>query len=464
MQHFYIVRPGDTLYLVASRWGLSLESLIAANNLSEPYTIYPGQQLSVPPAVNTVRVAAGDSVFSIAQRYGILLQTIIQANQLQPPYSIQVGQLLKVPSGNPFYIVQSTDTLIKIAERYNVITEGLPRPFLIQQINRLPSTTIIPGMRLVIPYAPPGGLRVIAYTAQLDNIFGIWIYNPALGETRLVTKELVDSNSIPFWSPDGKKLAYVGRDGVVVIFDFNSHKTARIDQLQNAFHLGWSPDSTRLAYSKDTRIIIYNIMSHTASAINQPNASNVQWFPDGTKLLFEAPDVMGISQLYQISIDGRDKKQLTRNLSGRFNFVNLSPDGKSILYTSPGVSISLIYVLDLPSGKIYELPSGPLAKNYYPKWAPNSSDIAYSSTTYFDSGYYSQIRLSDKVGKSERILALSSCFSTPVTWSPNGRQIAYLSGCTDESLAGEMWIIDINHPVPIRVLKDVRISNLQWSP
>ncbi|MBT2686791.1 LysM peptidoglycan-binding domain-containing protein [Bacillus sp. ISL-47] len=50
MQNFYTVRSGDTLYGISSRWGIPADSLIAANHLKPPYTIYIGQQLSVPPA------------------------------------------------------------------------------------------------------------------------------------------------------------------------------------------------------------------------------------------------------------------------------------------------------------------------------------------------------------------------------------------------------------------------------
>lgn len=64
MQFFYTVRPGDTLSQIARRWELPIESLIAANNLKPPYTIFVGQQLSIPPGVNVVRVKPGDSVFS----------------------------------------------------------------------------------------------------------------------------------------------------------------------------------------------------------------------------------------------------------------------------------------------------------------------------------------------------------------------------------------------------------------
>ena len=63
MQYFYSVQTGDTLFQIARRWELPFESLIAANNLQPPYTIFIGQQLAVPPGVNRVRVKQGDTVY-----------------------------------------------------------------------------------------------------------------------------------------------------------------------------------------------------------------------------------------------------------------------------------------------------------------------------------------------------------------------------------------------------------------
>ena len=45
----YTVQPGDTLFLIAQRFGVSLEALIAANpQVPNPALIFPGQQICVP--------------------------------------------------------------------------------------------------------------------------------------------------------------------------------------------------------------------------------------------------------------------------------------------------------------------------------------------------------------------------------------------------------------------------------
>lgn len=49
---WYIVKPTDTLYSVAWRYGLDFQELALWNNISEPFLIIPGQQLELIKPVN----------------------------------------------------------------------------------------------------------------------------------------------------------------------------------------------------------------------------------------------------------------------------------------------------------------------------------------------------------------------------------------------------------------------------
>jgi TolB protein len=466
MQLFYTVNPGDTLYQIARRWQLPVESLIAANNVAPPYTIYVGQQLSVPPGVDVIRVRPGDTVYTISQAFGVPQATIIEANRLQPPYIIQVGQLLKVPPGNPYYVVQPGDTLFQIARRFNVVTAGHSNPQLIREVNRLPSNNLFPGMRLLIPYAPIGDRGLIAYTSNRGGDYDLWLYNTSNGVNTQITAGLGESFSVPFWSPDSRRIAFVGKNNILYVIELTENTIARIDQFVEGLgvYLNWSPDSQKLAYSKQDEIILYNVITHQAERIIQPSATDVQWFPSGRELLFQAPDASGVSQLYRIRTNGTGKQQITENTGGSLNHVRLSPNGSYALYTTPGVSISIIYTVDLSTGDVFEVRGGPLAKNYFPVWSPSSETIAYSATAFENVGYFSLIRTTGRQGENDRTRAIANCFSSPVTWSPDGRKIAYLTGCDNQGIASEMWVIDVNHPVPIRLIEGVLIASLKWSP
>jgi TolB protein len=466
MQNFYTVRPGDTISSIARRWELPVETLIAANNLTQPYTIFVGQQLSVPPGVNVYRVQTGDTVYRISQTVGVPTSVIINANGLRPPYVITVGQLITVPQGFPYYVVQSGDTLYNIASRFNVVTSGRINFEEIRRVNQLSNDTIYPGMRLVIPYAPPGDNGVIAYFSNVSGKYDLWLYHPRNGGNQQITSGLGEAYSIPFWSPDASKIAFVGRNGILYVVTLGTNTIASVDQFTEGLgvYLDWSPNSRQLVYSKTNGIVLYNTQTHQAEILHQPNTTDVQWFPDGQELLFQASDPVGVSQLFRIKIDGSARRQITQNTGGRLNNVRLSPNGLSVLYTTPGASISIIFTVDLSSGAIYEVRGGPLAKNYLPTWSPNSDTIAYSATAFEDKGYFSLIRTTGRQGENDRTRAISDCFAAPVTWSPDGRKIAYLSGCKRQGTASQIWMFDLNHPVPIRLVEGGTITALAWSP
>jgi TolB protein len=466
MQIFYTVRPGDTLYQIARRWELPVESLIAANNLSTPNSIYVGQQLSVPPGVDVIRVKPGDTVFSISQNFGVPPSVIIQNNNLQPPYLIQAGQLLKVPPGVPYYVVQPGDTLLEIASRFNVITGGSSNFELIMKANNLSSTVISPGMHLIIPFAPPGVRGLLAYTSNRSGSYDIWIYNPSNGMNQQITNGLAESYSTPFWSPDSTKIAFVGKNGILNILNLVDNSIAKIDQFADGLgvFLDWSPNSQEIVYTKTNGLVIYNVITHRARILNASGATDAQWFPSGTELLFQAADTKGVSQLFRMKTNGTGKVQVTRNTGGRLNNVRLSPDGTYALYTTPGASISIIYSVNLATGNVIEVKGGPLAKNYFPTWSPDSTSISFSATAFENLGYFSLIKISGRQGMNEVTRAISDCFATPVTWSPDSRKIAYLSGCKQQGSSSEIWLVDLTHPVPIQLVEGGSITALQWSP
>ncbi len=92
-------------------------------------------------------VQQGDSLYTIAQRFGVTVQEIMDANQLTGS-GVLAGQRLFIPVSTSkviIYTVQPGDTLYRIAQRYDTTAES------ISVLNRLSSTALSVGQRLTIP-------------------------------------------------------------------------------------------------------------------------------------------------------------------------------------------------------------------------------------------------------------------------------------------------------------------------
>lgn len=90
------VSRGDTVQTIADQYHVSAQDLISLNGLSPPYTLRPGQRLTLP-IPHTYQVKAGDTVYGIARQMNLDMAEIIRLNGLQPPYLLRVGQSLQMP-------------------------------------------------------------------------------------------------------------------------------------------------------------------------------------------------------------------------------------------------------------------------------------------------------------------------------------------------------------------------------
>lgn len=96
----YTVEEGDTPGAIAELFGISLETLLWANNLTARSIIKPGQTLTVLP-VNGVEhvVVKGDTIASLAKKYNAVSEEILAFNNLEEGSSLEVGVRLVVPNG-----------------------------------------------------------------------------------------------------------------------------------------------------------------------------------------------------------------------------------------------------------------------------------------------------------------------------------------------------------------------------
>jgi LysM repeat protein len=96
----YEVQDGDTAGQIAAKFGVSLNTILWANNLKSGSLIKPGQEIVILP-ISGVRhlVKKGDTISSIAKKYQALTEEITAFNNLVDGKDIIIGQELIIPDG-----------------------------------------------------------------------------------------------------------------------------------------------------------------------------------------------------------------------------------------------------------------------------------------------------------------------------------------------------------------------------
>lgn len=149
--NIYTVKKGDSLWLIANKYGTTVDELKNINNLKSN-TLSIGQTLIIPEKKeNTNKISyvvkKGDSLWLIANKYDTTVEKIKSTNNLKSN-TLSIGQVLVIPSSSEFitYTVKKGDSLWLIANKYNTTVDN------IKKLNNLSSNNLQINQKLILPY------------------------------------------------------------------------------------------------------------------------------------------------------------------------------------------------------------------------------------------------------------------------------------------------------------------------
>jgi len=394
-----------------------------------------------------------------------------------------------------------------------------------------------PGRELFPKFSPDG--KWIAFTGQYDGNFNVYVMPAQGGQPRQLTffqggavplsDRMGIHNEVLTWFPDSKRIVFLSRRDASNGWTKRPFSISIDGGLPGAFPVdqggltSFSPDGTKIAYNQIFRnfrtwkrytgglaqsISIYDLKNNTIEDV--PHTEWTDTFPmwHGNTIYFSSDrgaehrlnlygydldtkqieqlthftdfDVMWPSlgpdsivfenggYLYTFDLQSKQPKKLSISVPGdrdqslkRWTSVSrnitdfdISPEGKRAVFSARGD----VFTVPAKEGSIRNLTRTPGVREKSVTWSPDGRWIAYISDRSGEDELY--ISPQDGLGKEQQITSGYKGFKYAPTWSPDSKKLAWSDKDT------RLWYVDINEKKQVEVDrgKYFEILNYSWSP
>jgi len=339
-------------------------------------------------------------------------------------------------------------------------------------------------------WSPDG--REIAYATEFPTPYDrprrsrVKVVDVASGRTREVTSEdPYDDMMEPSWSPSGRRLAYwalVGisdRDILTRPAEGGEATPVTSDPFTDWSPV-WSLDGHYLFFVSDRggspNLWRVRIDEETGRVLGPPepltlpaaSVMRVDFAADSKSFAFEASDLQ--ANVYRIPFDPAaesvgDAPVAMTSGTRVWMDVDVSVEGRLVMRSA--MRQEDIYVSDADGGRITPLAPDP-GFDRFPRWSPDGTRIAFSSTKG-DEGYEIHSIRADGLDLRRHTFFEATAVHFPL-WSPDGRRLAFTEYVT---AGGRTYVIDVDEPWPGEPLTplltppgplDLRYRPWSWSP
>jgi Tol biopolymer transport system component len=243
----------------------------------------------------------------------------------------------------------------------------------------------------IAPSFSPDGQK-IAFNSYRDWHYEISVMNAdGSAQTRL-TNNVVDydeytddSNLYPVFSPDGRKIAFIGKRDVnweIYVMNADGSGQTRLTYESAVLFPTFSHDGSRIVFEdlRDGEFEIYVMNAdgsgQTRLTYNDSRDMSPAFSPDGRMVAFVSFRD-GNYEIYVMNADGSEQTRLTYKDAGDFDPV-FSPDGRKIAFDSERDGKLYIYVMNADgSGQTRLTYNDP--GDFAPVFSPDGSKIAFYS-------------------------------------------------------------------------------------
>jgi Tol biopolymer transport system component len=210
-----------------------------------------------------------------------------------------------------------------------------------------------PGLEAHQPHWSPDGRRIAFMGRMPGKLWQIYIVNAAGGVPQLAKPGPLDQG-VPSWSADGGSLVFgelrdrkPDADMVIRVLDLDTGSETVLPGSKGKWSPRWSPDGrTILAQATDFKEIeLFDCKTQTWKPLARGDRMNdASWSVDGEFVHFEAVADRGTA-LFRVRVDDGKVEQLAPQPEYEYSWSGVAPDGSPL--TLRAVKIEEIYALDL---------------------------------------------------------------------------------------------------------------------